>query len=311
MIKKLTLLLLAVLPAIVWSQPIVKNAEDFSIGTVLKFQKCDPTSVSVGNAGANQTWDFSNLVTVADTTTEWMVLPSSTTNGSAFPSANLCEKYSDGRFIYVNKTLNENYLVGFVDTTAAFPPTSYPNPMLFAKRPLNYGTIIKDTFTMTGSSANGIVTINPDAYGTLILPNGTHNNVLRVKITEVHPFFNFTVYVWFNGINTSALLKIDDQPNVEYLLNETTTSIAKIEKSIKTTLYPNPCFTQTILHTENNLKNASLMVYNSMGVKVKEVKNISGQTATFFRDNLPSGLYFLSLTEDNKVISVEKLLIAD
>lgn len=227
--KRFTLLMLAIIPSIIWAQPIITNAEDFTIGTVLKFQKCNPTSVSAGSAGANQTWDFSTLTALPDTTTEWMLSPSSTTNGSLFPTANQVEKYSDGRFVYVNKTATENYLVGFIDTTSIYPATRYPNPMIFATRPLNYGTIVTDTFTMAGSSAIGIITINPDAYGTLILPNGTHNNVLRIKITEVHPWFNFVVYVWFNGINTSALLKIDNQPNVEYLLSETT-GIGEINK---------------------------------------------------------------------------------
>lgn len=203
------------------AQPIITNAEDFTIGTTLKFQHCDPTGVDVGKPGKKQVWDFSQLKLIADTTIEWMLDPSTTSNGKLFPSANQVEKYSDGRFVYVNKTKDENFIVGFIDTTASWPATHYPDPMLFAKRPLEYGKIITDEFEMKGSTAKGTVTINPDGYGTLILPNGTHKNVLRVKITEEHPWFKFTVYVWFDGIHTSALLKIDDQPNVEFLLSET------------------------------------------------------------------------------------------
>ena len=168
-----------------------------------------------------------------------MVLPSSTTNGNLFPSANLVEKYSDGSFVYVNKTLNENYLVGYIDTTTSNPAINYPNPMLFAKRPLNYGTIIKDTFTISGSSALGIVTIDPDAYGTLILPNGTYTNTLRVKISQVHQWFTSIVYVWFDGIHTSALVKVDNQPSVEYLLSETT-DVSESKEQTAFNFYPNP-----------------------------------------------------------------------
>ncbi len=222
---KITLLLVGIIPSIAFAQPTVTNAEDFTIGTVLKFQKCNTKGITEGKSGPNQTWDFSKLKPTGDTITEWMVLPSSTTHGHLFPTANQVEKYSDGSFVYVNKTESENLLVGYVDTTKAFPPTHYPNPMLFAKRPLNYGVTITDTFTMKGSPALGIITIEPDAYGTLILPNGTHNNVLRVKITETHPWFTFTIFVWFDGIKTSSLLKIDSQPNVEYLISETVSEI--------------------------------------------------------------------------------------
>ena len=38
---------------------------------------------------------------------------------------------------------------------------------------------------------------------------------------------------------------------------------------------------------------------------------VTSQTVTFSRDNLPSGLYFVRLTEENKIISVDKLVIND
>lgn len=301
--KQFTLLMLAIIPTIVWAQPTITNAEDFTIGTVLKFQKCNPTSVSAGNAGANQTWNFSTLTSLPDTTTEWMVLPSSTTNGSLFPTANQVEKYSDGRFVYVTKTANENYLVGFIDTTSSYPATHYPNPMLFAKRPLNYGTIVTDTFTITGSSALGIVTINPDAYGTLILPNGTHNNVLRVKITEVHPWFNFIVYVWFDGINTSALLKIDNQPNVEYLLSETV-GITEISKQRGFNFYPNPATKQISFESEDA---GELLITNNLGQVVLQI-SIKGKQTNISTEKLEHGIYHL-IFETKKHKATSELII--
>ena len=76
-------------------------------------------------------------------------------------------------------------------------------------------------------------------------------------------------------------------------------------------IYPNPFSTQTTLQTDNPLNNATLTLFNSFGQKVKQIKNISGQTVTFYRDNLPNGLYFVRLTQDSKVIITKKLLITD
>ena len=76
-------------------------------------------------------------------------------------------------------------------------------------------------------------------------------------------------------------------------------------------IYPNPTTDQTILQTVNSLNNATLTVNNYFGQTVKQIKNINGQTVTLFRDNLPSGLYFIRLTEDNKIFSVDKLVITD
>ncbi|MDP1746239.1 MAG: LamG-like jellyroll fold domain-containing protein, partial [Bacteroidota bacterium] len=76
-------------------------------------------------------------------------------------------------------------------------------------------------------------------------------------------------------------------------------------------LYPNPFSTQVTLQTDNLLHNATLTVYNCFGQTVKQIKNISGQTITLFRDNLPSGLYCIQLTQDNKIITTDKLVITD
>jgi hypothetical protein len=302
--KKLFILLIWIaIPTILAAQPIVNNAEDFTIGTVLKFQNCSATGVSPGNSGANQTWNFASLTSLPDTITEWMVLPSSTTHGSLFPTANQVEKYSNGQFIYVNKTANENYIVGFIDTTTTYPATHYPNPMLFAKRPLNYGMVVTDTFTMAGSSALGIVTINPDAYGTLILPNGTHNNVLRVKITEVHPWFSYTVYIWFDGIITSALLKIDNQPDVEYLLDETT-GIKEISEQKEFHFYPNPAYKQVTFQTQDK---GELSITNNIG-QVVMVTSIKQDQTILSTENLKPGIYYLTF-QTKKYKKTSELII--
>lgn len=266
--------LLAVsVPYFVYGQPVVNNAEDFNIGMVLQFQKCSPVNINPGNAGANQVWDFSGLQPLPGITTEWMVSPSSTPFGSAFPTANLVEKYSDGRFVYVNKSGNQNYLVGFADTTSPYPPTSFPDPMLFAQRPLVFGTVVTDTFTLAGSPATGIITIDPDAWGTLILPYGTFNNVLRVKITEVHPWFTSIVYTWFDGVHASALLKMDSEPTVEYLVSEIT-GIENHEESIRFSLYPNPAGQYCVFRSDHE---GELIVYNLSGQMVFRNSAVKGE----------------------------------
>ncbi|MBI4931792.1 MAG: T9SS type A sorting domain-containing protein [Bacteroidetes bacterium] len=76
-------------------------------------------------------------------------------------------------------------------------------------------------------------------------------------------------------------------------------------------VFPNPFSWEITLKMKDNFNNATLTVYNSFGKQVKQLKNISEQTITLHRDNLPSGLYFLRLTQDNKTISADKLVITD
>src|SRR6185436_11727498 len=115
--KQIYIIFMFIIPGVLIAQPVIKNTEDFALWTKLNFQKCNGINIKPGPGGANITWDFSNLSPLADSVTEWMVPPSVTSKASLFPSANLVEKYSDGRFVYAYNSGAANYLVGFFDTT--------------------------------------------------------------------------------------------------------------------------------------------------------------------------------------------------
>jgi uncharacterized delta-60 repeat protein len=79
----------------------------------------------------------------------------------------------------------------------------------------------------------------------------------------------------------------------------------------KLNIYPNPFYAWTTLQTDKPFENATLTVYSSIMQPVKLIDNLSGQSIIFNRSNLPSGLYFLHLTHDNKTIATDKLIITD
>ena len=76
------------------------------------------------------------------------------------------------------------------------------------------------------------------------------------------------------------------------------------------TLYPNPFTNNTTLKANHYMNNATLIIYNSIGQKIKQIDNISGENFTLFRDNMANGLYFLTLTE-NKINYTSKVLMLD
>lgn len=84
-----------------------------------------------------------------------------------------------------------------------------------------------------------------------------------------------------------------------------------IEHGFRISVYPNPFSARTVIQTEHPISNATLTVSNCFGQTVAKIKNISGQTITFNRDNLASGLYFAKLTQDNQIIMTAKLVISD
>src|ERR1035437_5888284 len=105
----------------------------------------------------------------------------------------------------------------------------------------------------------------------------------------------------------NSVLNVDNL-NFDNLI---TTGISEVSETNSFSVYPNPFTSATTLQTNQILKDATLTVYNLYGQTVNQIKNISGQTITFNRDNLASGLYFVRLTEENKAIAVDKLVITD
>jgi len=93
--------------------------------------------------------------------------------------------------------------------------------------------------------------------------------------------------------------------------NSSVSNINEFQIMVLFSIFPNPFSDQTTLQTDNFLHSATLTVDNVFGQTVKEIKNISGQTITLHRDNLPSGVYFVRLTQDNKIITTNKLVITD
>lgn len=112
------------------------------------------------------------------------------------------------------------------------------------------------------------------------------------------------------GTQTNVNLTANNfSPTVLYLCG--TVSANSMIAETFSFIYPNPFSTQTVLQINNSVHNATLTVNNCFGQTVAQIKNLRGQTITFNRDNLPSGLYFVRLTEENKTIAVDKLVIAD
>jgi hypothetical protein len=76
-------------------------------------------------------------------------------------------------------------------------------------------------------------------------------------------------------------------------------------------IFPNPFNEYTTIQFMNPIDNAEVNIYNSNGQRIKNIKNISGNTTKLSREYLPSGVYFVHLIQGNKLITVDKLVIVD
>ncbi len=85
----------------------------------------------------------------------------------------------------------------------------------------------------------------------------------------------------------------------------------ELNTEYKFKVIPNPFSLTANLESSKILKNATLVIYNLYGQTVKQINNISGQAITLHRNNLPSGLYFLCLIQNHKVIFTDNFVITD
>lgn len=74
---------------------------------------------------------------------------------------------------------------------------------------------------------------------------------------------------------------------------------------------PNPFKTELTINSDVNLENVTLKLYNSLGQIVKNIQNINGNQLVIDRDNLTSGLYFIELFQNDKVVLTTKIVVVD
>jgi hypothetical protein len=94
-------------------------------------------------------------------------------------------------------------------------------------------------------------------------------------------------------------------------LGNSTLSLPEIEQKQRLEFFPNPFCTVTNFQTDQLLKDVTLTLYNAFGQVVNQIIHISGHTVSISRNNLPSGTYFILLTQNNTIISSGKVVITD
>ncbi len=88
-------------------------------------------------------------------------------------------------------------------------------------------------------------------------------------------------------------------------------NVTSYNRNINVEFSPNPFSVRTVLISDQHLYNARLTVENCFGQTVAQIENISGENIVISRNELSSGLYIFKLTQDNKIIATNKIIITD
>ncbi len=133
-----------------------------------------------------------------------------------------------------------------------------------------------------------------------------------VKVTRTSQTENWATLPTITVNDTTFIATLSPKSVTTFIGESSITGIKSIVSNERiVSVFPNPFSSLTTLKTTGVFNDAALDVYNLYGQIVKQIKNISGQTITVQRDNLTAGIYFLRLTQNNKVITTHKLVITD
>lgn len=182
----------------------------------------------------------------------------------------------DDEYIYVSATTQT-----YVDTGVA----SDENNTLLLKLRKDSGDLVCERLWGGVGLDEVSMSIDQDDYGNIYMSGFTTTND------------NGTT----NDVNRAVVLKVAKADLV---------SIAEIENEPTSLLiYPNPFSRETVIQSNHDLHGAKITVYNIYGQVVKSLENISGNTVTLERGNLPAGLFFVKITEGVKVVGSGKVII--
>lgn len=76
-------------------------------------------------------------------------------------------------------------------------------------------------------------------------------------------------------------------------------------------LFPNPLTTETVLELAEPLNDAQLYLSNSLGQTLRQWNHLRGDRIPLKREDLPPGLYFIRLIENQQVLLSDKLVVLD
>ncbi|MFM9985141.1 MAG: T9SS type A sorting domain-containing protein [Flavobacteriales bacterium] len=269
--------------------------------------------LSAGSSGENVTWDFSNLAPGTSATTT-VIAPEDAPMGSSFPNSNGATDAGGGVYGFFSVTAAS---YSFCGINTGFSVAFYDDPQDFLRFPFTYGDSYADPYHSNFTSGvdferTGTMTVEADAWGTLILPWGTVQNAVRIHATEeaidesdVLDLTYFTdYYTWyapgFHGsvLSYSAQSVDGGDPSEMYIYSaEVQIDVAETATKPALSIYPNPAREMVNFKVAGDVE--FLEITDAQG---RLVEQISVVTSAFTLDlsHLPAGIYLVAITGNER-----------
>lgn len=338
--KGLTILTIALLFSHLSYSQITITDIDPLLGDQFTLESFD-TEFDAGPAGADVTWNFSDLDSSSSEIDYVVVLPDDLEGEEDYPlSTKVWIASLDGLGDLSFFMGSENNTIveygAYMDVGGSVTQLIYSDPQKRVDSPLNYEDTGSDDFegeiNIAGSilsTFTGDISYVVDAYGSLILPNTSYSDVLRVKSIreeeqEVLPGVTsstiITSYSYYIQDYPIPLITTEESESyfMDELIEETSSVMhlvsyssmalsvesSKVQPDIK--IYPNPS-SDFITINYNGLDLANLRIINSEG-KVVMTTDIFDNDKIKISD-LPQGFYIVEIHSKNSFYSRSSFII--
>ena len=201
------------------AQPQINASIVPTIGDSWETEYLEAPEFDLGASGANIVWDFSNLI--SEISLEYNITdPNDAPGFDSFPDADFVWELSgfEQHIFYQNEsdgiTLlggvngspgNINFMTKYIDLEDAFRfPITYQTNYTYYSSFRNYlfGNFLNEA-DRTGE-------VTADAYGTLMTPFGTYQDVLRIKIKSISLGDTSTVYSWWDVDEFTPIVQYEE-----------------------------------------------------------------------------------------------------
>ena len=306
--KKITITALFIyLSFVSFGQPVLNASDINPLNQTGNTYNASSTTIGPGNAGANQNWDFSNLIL----TQQGNSVNNSVATApyaSSFPNSNfyISSQPQSDSYAYYNLTSAKLEVLGASTSNQII--LNYYNPQTIFVFPYTFNTVINDTYQYNTDPTISLYS-EYDAYGTVTTAFGTYNDVIRVK----QIYSGFTIYNWFKANPyqdiISVLIETNGTKNYS-VFEKTNLTTEKKTFTAKFSIAPNPTNGILTINNSENLNSENFInVFDILGNQIVKNQPINGTSNSVNISDYASGLYLIKITDANeKVLYTDKII---
>jgi len=329
--KHLIFLILCHISLIVIGQNTIHRNNYFTLENSYNYLFLDNLEeASVIVEGNNVVWDLSGAIETTQLDTTFAKQSATTIFYNEYPNSNFC-LFEPRPISYLEQDMDlySYYLSSSSSVELIGLKTFYNSGLDFYKftdldKQFQFPFSLNDSFqdSYTGSyfiddgtdwhTIEGIRQVTADGFGTLVLPNITYENCLRIKSIQdgtdtcaTQGVANYTIitYTWFQLSRNGPILHINTNftpVEAKYYYENPLIGIGQLNQNTSFKLFPNPV--TDILHIDYNSTSdiESIQVYDVMG---KLVLDTVGDINQLDVSKIQSGVLFVKVATEKGVMS--------